>query len=227
MDQEVKPQRDEKTLTPFFARFMVTPKMIFEKDPNSKALRQAQYIKTYLVPLTEYLTKKLPIDEEKARQYVIDFMDRLFESPAIRENAYGYYRTYIATAVLNFAKKAYLRELPREKKRKKALAWIAICSGQLERSFVERIFNVELNQITRALETGFFEDYLNNALEYNEFSRRDVEIWVMTYHRNMTRREIVAFLGNVTMSGVKHALERINGYLWRHAKELLRMLNDL
>ena len=222
-----KERRDPENLNAFFRRFMVTPKMLFDKDPNSKALRQAVFIERYLVRLVEYLKRKLPIDEEEAKAYVIGFTDRLFASPAIQENAYGYYRVYLATAVLNFAKKEHLRDIPHEKKRKKALAWIAISCWQLQRCLVERIFSVELNQITKALETGFFEDYLNDALEYNEFSKQDVEIWVLTYHKRMTRREIVAYLGNVTMSGVKHALERVNGYLRRHAKELQRLLNDL
>ena len=97
MDQEAKSVRDDPR--GFYKRFWATPKMIFGKDPDGKILRQMTYIRTHLGILTEYLVKKHGVDRDKAEDLVLAFMARLFALPAIRENAWGYYRHYVATVV--------------------------------------------------------------------------------------------------------------------------------
>lgn len=225
MDQEAKSVRDDPR--GFYKRFWATPKMIFGKDPDGKILRQMTYIRTYLGILTEYLVKKLGVDRDKAEDLVLAFMARLFASPAIRENAWGYYRHYVATAVCRFARRALLQEARRERRRMTALRWLKMRYDDIGDFVVDRIFRVELRQIRKALEAGLLDDYLNRGVVSGEIAERDVDVWHLSAHRRMTRREIAEFRRDVTADGVKRALNRVDRYFRRHAKELRLALRDL
>ena len=211
----------------FYARFRTTPKMIFGTEPDRKIERQRKFIETYLTLLAEYLMRRLYLERDEAEDLVLDFMGRLFASPAIRENAWGKYRYYIAKAVFRFASRRLIQKARQDRRRLTARQWLAISYAELSDRVIERVFSLELVQIRRGLAAGLFDDYLNHAVEEGEIASRDVGIWVLSAHQHMDRREIAASRRDVTKDGVKRALQRVDLYLRKHAKELRLILHEL
>lgn len=211
----------------FYKKFWATPKMIFGTEPDEKVLRQMIYIRTYLPVLTELLMRKLRLDRDKAEEIVLEFIHSLFASPAIRENAWGKYRYYVSRAVLRFAIRRLCRDASDEKRKLSVFQWMAMRVSELEDIVVNRIFNVELRQIRRALEEGVFDDYLNRGVVNGEIAERDVRVWVATAEGTKTHREVAEMMGDMTVSGVNHALGRVERFFKSHARELRDILRDL
>ena len=211
----------------FYKRFYATPKMIFGDNPDERVRRQTVYFETYLDILSELLQKKLLLNARKAEDLTIDFIYRLFSSPAIKENAYGKYRYYISAVVVRFAVRRLKDEAKAEKRRIPAMQWLAMRYAQLQDFVTNGIFNVELRQIRKAIEEGVIDDYLRRGLVAGELTERDLEIWRMSAHKRMSRSEIAASRKDVNTDTVKNVMVKLEKFFRRHARELRLVLRGL
>ena len=211
----------------FYEKFWATPKEIFGTDPDEKVLRQMLYMRTYLDVLTELLMHKLRLDRDEAEGIVLKFIRRLFASPAIRENAWGRYRYYVGVVVTRFAIRELRRKAHEEKRRLPVLQRMAIGLAEAEDFILNRIFDVELRQIHRALEDGTLDDYLNRGVKLGEIADNDAKAWRYSVHEHLSTPQIAERLGNLTPRGVRHALDRVERYFRRHAGELRLILRSI
>lgn len=211
----------------FYEKFWATPKMIFGDDPDKKVLRQMVYIRTYLDDLSDLLVYKLRIARSEAEEIVLEFIHSLFASPAIRENAWGKYRYYIGVAVTRFAIRGLRQKARKEKRRLPVLQWMAIGLAEIEDILFNGIFNVELRQIQRALEDGTIDEYLRRGVRLGEVADNDVTAWMLMVHEHLLSPQIAERLGNLSPRGVRHALDRVERYFRKHARELRVMLRSL
>lgn len=211
----------------FYEKFWATPKEIFGTDPDEKVLRQMLYMRTYLDVLSELIMHKLRLNRSDAEEIVLKFIHSLFASPAIRENAWGKYRYYIGVAVKRFAIRELKQRARKEKRRLPVLQLMAIGLAEFEDVLLNGIFNVELRQIQRAPEDGTIDEYLRRGVRLGEIADNDVTAWMLLVHENLSTPQIAERLGNLTPRGVRHALDRVERYFRRHARELRIVLRSL
>ena len=233
MDQKVKSGREDFVPQGYYTLFKMTLQEIFGTEPDEKVLRQIIYIGNYLEIFVWLLQKKHKLDIDRAKDITLAFIRHLFASPVIRKNHFGKYRYYITKAFLRFANKR-MRILARQDELKLTAGQrFAMLSNSVEDFVQDRILNIELRQIRRALEEGVIDEYMSHGLTNGELSERDVLIWHLSVRCHLTRREIVQCREIadsrefVTADTVKNTLRKVEEYFKRHAREVRFLLREL
>lgn len=217
----------------FYKIFKKTPEEIFGTEPDGKVQRQILYLETYLEVFVSILQKKRKLDIDRAKDITLAFIQNLFNSPAIRANAWGRYRYYITKAFFRFAD----RELKRLKKADElelsACQRLAMFVESVEDFFQDRLLNLEERQIRQAIEDGTIDDFLNRGLESGELTRMEILIWHLSADCHLTRRQIIACREIadsqtlVTADTVKNTLRKVEAYFRKHAREVRLALRNL
>ena len=173
-------------MDPVLKRIKTTSETVFGTNPDERARRWIWAIEKYQVGLTDYLQKRLAIGRPAAEDFVIAFIDRLFNRPVvIRQPLWGYFRIYLAKSLVNFARK-------RIKSEASVLQKLKMSSADAADFVVNGIFGLELRQVRKALEAGTVDDFLERGVGNDELSPRDVEIWKLESIDHLPRTEIAS-----------------------------------
>ena len=205
-----------------FQRFKTTSDTIFrDEGPDSLPRRMARCFEKYLPSLVDYLQEKLKLDRMAAEETTIEFIERLFMSPAIRRPVWGLFRVYLAKSLYHFA----LRKMKREGRQRNSLR---VYATQVADFVMDDLLGLELRQIRRALEDGVIDECLKRGVELDEISQRDVLIWNLAVREHMTFDTITSHPDvNVDKSTVSRTLPKVDAYFRRHSCEIRSILSKL
>lgn len=205
-----------------FQRFKTTSDTIFrDEGPDSLPRRMARCFEKYLPSLVDYLQEKLKLDRMTAEETTIEFIERLFMTPAIRRPAWGLFRVYLAKSLYHFA----LRKMKREDRRRHSLR---VYATQVADFVMDDLLGLELRQIRRALEDGVIDECLKRGVELDEISQRDVLIWNLAVREHKTFDTIARCSDvNVDKSTISRTLPKVEAYFRRHSCEIRSILSKL
>ena len=207
-------------MDPVLERIKTTSETVFGTNPDERARRWIRAIEKYQVGLTDYLQKRLAIGRPAAEDFVIAFIDRLFNRPVvIRQPLWGYFRIYLAKSLVNFARK-------RIKSEASVLQKLKMYSADAADFVLNGVFGLELRQVRQALEAGTVDDFLERGIGNDELSPRDIEIWKLESIDHLPRADIASRCA-VSVSTISRTVTKVNAYFRDHAREILATMRDL